>query len=264
MTQMKTLTIGNETYEIVDDKARANVGNPDDLETEDKTSAIAAINELAKKCAEGGGDVDETKVGEIVDERLEEAGLKDFATKDDVKLKADDVLYTDDSRAGSDFGAFKTGDSLQNLTLKEIITRLLNVTVKENVIEKIIREEIPMLSGSSGGLEATGFNVIMMTPEQASAAPAASGFYQITADGVVTESGYQLFTESTGRSNYAIALPEGVTITHVYMWDALTQKWLDYSPVFTETGTTTVDGITYVTYESDDSSSGEVLRFEIE
>ena len=121
-----------------------------------------------------------------------------------------------------------------------------------------------MLSGSSDGLEPTTFSVITLTSEQASAAPTASGFYQITADGVVTESGYQTFTESTGRSNYAIAIPEGTTIKRVYMWDDLTQSWLDYSPVFAKTGTTTVDGHTYVTYESDDSSSGEVLRFEIE
>ena len=215
MTHMKTLTIGGKIYEIVDEKARAN-----------------------------GGNADEKKVGEIVDQRIGEAGL---ATKDEVKLKADDILFTEDYRAGAAVGAFNVGDGLQNLTLREILAKILNATVKENVIEKIVRDEIPMLSGSSDGLEATEFNSISMTPEQASAAPTVSGFYQITTDGVVTESGYQLFTESTGRSNYAIALPEGVTIKRVYMWDDLTQSWLDYSPVLTETGTTTVDGCTYVT-----------------
>lgn len=235
MTQMKTLTIGGKTYEVVDDTARANGG--------------------------GGGSVDETKVGEIVDQRLEESGI---ATKDEVKLKADDILFTDDYRAGAAAGAFNVGESLQNLSLREILAKILNATVKENIIEKIMKDEMPMLSGSSDGLEAAEFNIIAMSPEQVSAAPAASGFYQIADDSGVTKSGYQMFTESTGRSNYAIALPEGVTITHVYMWDELTQSWLDYSPVFTASGTMTVDGYTYVTYESDDSSSGEVLRFEIE
>lgn len=237
MPEMITLTIGGTTYEIVDELARETIKNL---------------------------KVDETRVKEIVEDCLDDAGVEKFATKDEVEAKADDVLFPEDYRVGADFGGFRAGDRLQGLPLKEIIVKLLDATEKENMVEKITSNEIPMLSGSSNGVEATTFSVITLTPEQATVAPTTSGFYQIVADGVVTQSGYQLFTESTGRSNYAIAIPEGATILGVYMWDALTQSWLAYSPVFTKTGTTTDGGYTYEIYESDDSSSGEVLRFEIE
>lgn len=262
MVEMKTLTIGEETYEIVDEKARDNIGPIEDLATTDKTSIVAAINEVAKYG--GGGEVDEAKVVEIVDGRLEEAGLDNFATKDEVKEKADDVLFEADFRVGTAVGAFKVGDKLQNLTLKEIITKILNAAERENMIEKIISNEIPMLSGSSDGLVAMPFSLLTMTSDEAVAAPNSAGFYQIADDGVVKESGYLIFTESTGRKNYAMGIIEGAKIVDIYMWDDLTQRWVDYSPVFTETEKTTVDGYSYAIYESDDSSSGEILRLVIE
>lgn len=262
MVEMKTLTIGGTTYEIADQLARENIGNLEELETSDKTCVIAAINELVRN--DGGDKVDEDKVKEIVDNCLAAVGLESFATKDEVKTKADDILFPDDYRVGTAVGAFGVGDSLQNLPLREIVARLLNATLYVSIIEKIMRDQIPMLSGSSDGLEKTTFSVMTMTPEQAVVAPASSAFYQISEDGVVSESGYQLVTESTGRTNYAMALPEGATIVKVYMWDDLTRSWTDYSPVFTPTGKTTVDGVAYTTYESDDSSSGEVIRIAIE
>ena len=187
MTEMKTLTIGEETYEIVDDKSRNQIGNIEELETSDKTSLVAAINEAIK--SGGGGNVDSSTVERIVEEYLAanppqdgedgkdgddgisptvtvekitgghrvtitdaknttsfdvlngddaSVDVTNFATKDDVKAKADDVLFTEDYRAGADFGAFKAGDSLQNLTIKEIVTRLLNVTEKKDVIQEIL------------------------------------------------------------------------------------------------------------------------------
>lgn len=262
MEVMKTLTSDGTTFEIVDQLARKIIGNLEELETSDKTCVIAAINELVRN--DGGDKVDEAKVKEIVEDCLDTVGLENFATKDEVKVKADDVLFPDDYRVGKAVGAFGVGDSLQNLTLREIIAGILDATLYVSIIEKIMRDEIPMLSGSSDGLEATTFSVMTMTPEQAVAAPASSGFYQISENGVVSESGYQLVTESTGRTNYAMALPEGATIVKVHMWDDLTRSWTDYSPVFTPTGKTTVNGVTYTTYESSDSSSGEVLRFVIE
>lgn len=131
----------------------------------------------------------------------------------------------------------------------------------ETIIDKIISNEIPMLSGSEYGVNATTFAYISFTAEEAATAPTTSGFYQIVNNGVVSESGYQLMTESTGRSNYAIALPEGSTLVDIKMWDG---AWVDYSHVFTETGTTTVGDYTYIIYTSANSSSGEILRFIIE
>lgn len=237
MPEMITLTIGGTTYEIVDEQARETIKNL---------------------------KVDETRVKEIVEDCLDDAGVDQFATKKEVAAKADDVLFPEDYRVGAAFGGFNVGDSLQGMALREIIAKLLDAEIYVSITEKITSNEIPMLSGSADGLEATTFSVITMTPEQAVSAPTAAGFYQIEENGVVTESGYQIFSESTGRQNYAIAIPEGATIISVSIWDELTQKWLPYSPAFTPTGTTTVDGHTYVTYESEDSSSGEVLRFEIE
>lgn len=262
MVEMKTLTIGGTTYEIVDQLARNNIGNLEELETSDKTCVIAAINELVRN--DGGDEVDEAKVKEIVEDCLEAVGLENFATKDEVNTKADDILFPDDYRVGAAVGAFNVGDSLQNLTFREIVVKILNATLYVSIIEKIMLNKIPMLSGSSDGLEKTTFSYMSMTSEQAVVAPTSSAFYQISEDGVVSESGYQLFTESTGRTNYAMALPEGAKIVAIYMWDDLTSSWVSYSPVFTSTGKTTVDGVAYTTYESNDSSSGEVLRIAIE
>lgn len=262
MPEMITLTIGGTTYEIVDELARDRIGNLNELHTDDKTCVIAALNELVRKL--GAIEVDEATVKEIVEDCLDDAGVEKFATKDEVEAKADDVLFPEDYRVGAAFGGFNVGDSLQGMMLREIIAKLLDAELYVSVIEKITGNEIPMLSGSPDSLEKTSYSLITMTAGEAAGAPTASGFYQITENGAVIESGYQLSTESTGRKNYAMALPEGATIISVSMWDALTQSWLPYSPVFTPTGTMTVDGYSYTTYESDDSSSGEVLRIVIE
>lgn len=49
--EMKTLTIGDTTYVIVDEEARESVGDLSDLNTQDKNDLVAAINEVA---ADGG------------------------------------------------------------------------------------------------------------------------------------------------------------------------------------------------------------------
>lgn len=45
--EMKTLTIGDTTYEIVDEVARESVGDLSDLTTQVKTDLVSAINEAA-------------------------------------------------------------------------------------------------------------------------------------------------------------------------------------------------------------------------
>ena len=45
--EMKTLTIGDTTYEIVDEEARESVGDLSDLTTQENTDLVAAINEVA-------------------------------------------------------------------------------------------------------------------------------------------------------------------------------------------------------------------------
>lgn len=58
MNEMKTLTFPGDTEprEIVDAKARAQIGDLNQLETTDKSSLVAAINEAAK--SGGGGSAD--------------------------------------------------------------------------------------------------------------------------------------------------------------------------------------------------------------
>lgn len=62
--EMKTLTIGDTTYEIVDDSARDSVGDLTELTTTAKTDLVSAINEAA----ESGGQVDSVngKTGAVV------------------------------------------------------------------------------------------------------------------------------------------------------------------------------------------------------
>lgn len=217
---------------------------------------------LIRKAVAMGGGLSEDEVRKIVEEYL-----INIATKDEVAAKANDVLFPEYYVVGNDCGAFSAGDSLQNLTLRAIITKILNAKEElppMSIIDFIMLNEIPMLSGSEDGVNATTYAYSVFTSAEAKKAPTSSGFYQIIDGGDVSESGYQLITESTGRSSYAIALVEGATLVDVLMWDEPTSTWVDYLPVFTQTGTTTVDGYTYAIYTSADSSSGETLRFIIE
>lgn len=239
--------------------------------------AIADYDDIEAAIEECGVDVpydtDTKEYGNLIRQAVALASknadidTSNFATKDDLALKADDVLFTENYVVGSEYGAFNVGDSLKNLTLREIIINMLNAT-KEiepiSGIDEIIAKEIPMLSGSEDGLTAMNYAHTQMTSEEAAKAHTANVFYQIVNDGVVSETGYQIITESTGRTNYVMALPEGITLVDVLMWDEPTNKWLDYSPVFTQTGTTTVDGYAYIIYTSADSSSGETLRLIVE
>lgn len=236
--------------------------------------AIADFDSIEKAIEECGVDVphdtDTSEYGNYIRRAVDLAGRNaavdttNFATKDELSLKADDVLFIENIVVGSGYGAFKIGDSLQNMKLREIISKILNVTKVISGIDEIIMNEIPMLSGSEDGVTATIYAYMAFTSEEAAKAPTTSVFYQIVDDGVVSETGYQIITESTGRKNYAIALPEGITIVDVLMWDEPTSTWVDYTPVFIQTGTTTVDGCAYTIYTSADSSSGETLRFIIE
>lgn len=67
MTEMKTLTLNGVTYEIVDGKARAWIGDLALLET-DAPDLVSAINEALQNSS--GGAVDAAEVQRIVDEYL--------------------------------------------------------------------------------------------------------------------------------------------------------------------------------------------------
>lgn len=239
--------------------------------------AIADYDDIEAAIEECGVDVpydtDTKEYGNLIRQAVALASknadidTSNFATKDDLSLKADDVLFTENYVVGSKYGAFNVGDSLKNLTLREIIAKMLNATKEiEPVsgIDEIISKQIPMLSGSEDGLVSVAYAYLQLTSEEAAKAPNTYGFYQIVDDGVVKESGYQIITEATGRRNYVMALPEGITLVDVLMWDESMRAWVDYSPVFTQTGETTVDGYAYIIYTSADSSSGETLRLIVE
>lgn len=66
MTEMRTLTLNGVTYEIVDGKARALIGDFSALES-DASTLVEAINEALRK---SGGEVDPAEVQRIVEEYL--------------------------------------------------------------------------------------------------------------------------------------------------------------------------------------------------
>jgi len=59
MPNMETLTVGGNTYTVVDAGGRAMMGDLSDLDTTDKSSLVAAINEAAQGGG-GGGTSDYT------------------------------------------------------------------------------------------------------------------------------------------------------------------------------------------------------------
>lgn len=217
--------------------------------------------------------------------------LEGYALKSEVEVKADNVLFTTDKYVTTAFGGFIKGESVKDLTIAQLLTKLLGLadeapSVEPDVpsepgnvtVEEVKRYSIPVMQGAVKNGEVTtentasAFNYLELTEAEAEKAPqeAEPGtalLYEIKDNsGNVIEAGYQIYTIASGRgTKYRVALAEGLTITKVEMFDDGTKSWVPYELTFTETGDRlTHDGYSYVLYESSSSSNCEILRFIIE
>lgn len=175
---------------------------------------------------------------------IPEVDTDSFATKDELSVKSDAILFTTDLFVNDPVGSFKIGDSVKGLTIKQILTQILalsptvnpdtpDVPTTESLVETIIEDKIPMYQLDIDGnvIEGSAYAYKEMTTEQASLAPTEECFYQIKdASGEVIESGYQHLSAPTDDMFYLVLLPVGITFgaggntTH-QVWDEGQQIW---------------------------------------
>ena len=199
--------------------------------------------------------------------------------------KANDVLFTDDYRVGTPIGLFAQDDPVQGLTITEIITRILGLTlyvpdVPENVpeatpeyVKEIISDEMHAYtldgSGTDTFIEAeTDSFYKQMTPEESYEKSTENFFYQILDPDTNTllESGYQIKTVEDEEAWLTVAIPSTVTNFHVEQFNQLASgddKWVRV------TGFTLVpnddqplDG--YTVYSADNFDGGITIRIVID
>ena len=200
----------------------------------------------------------------------EHQSLENYVTKDKLELKSDAILFKQDKLVTVAIGNFAVGDSVKDLTIAEIITRILGLTDStspenpdgpQGIIATIIANELPIYSGTdTTGLAANDWNEISLS----TAEHTESGFYSED-----DRNGYQLvFIGNTELDAQTFAIPQGAKIIAAYKYDlGGTNTWLlqETPPSFEwiEAGTTTVevDGATYTydVYEYNVGDMGDAL-----
>ena len=185
----------------------------------------------------------------ITNEELEAKGyltehqsLDNYALKSEVEAKANNILFTTDKFVTKAFGGFTVGESLKDLTIAELLAKLLeladekpvlpDVPVEPNgIVDTIINNKLPMYSINSNGeiVELSYDNIITYTEKAAGVQPTESGFYQVLNDaGEAVESGYQELTAINPDVPYIIAMPAIVdfsAMVTVYTYDTLEGTW---------------------------------------
>lgn len=163
-----------------------------------------------------------------------------------VAEKADEKPFQTAKYVTNAINGFTVGEDISGFTIANLFAKLLGLSdtkpgpvepeipdEPEGVIEEIIANKLPMYSvNADGTLTAMDFAVTSFTPEEATAAPVESGFYQIVENGTVVESGYQDLMIVNDEMYYVVAFPKGVdydTMVKMQTYDDEEQKWLDNS-----------------------------------
>lgn len=185
----------------------------------------------------------------------------------------DDIILNFTEPTVNAIGGVAAGTVISNWSLTKLIqTMFFGSTEPEDVpvTDKIVEQSIPILSGDVDGVTATEFIIAdnatkTVSGQKVDETPSTSCYY-IARDGSgeIVEQGYQILTDDTGRDEYSMALPEGATLTNVYIWDSLTSSWLEFNGTFTPGEIVESNGFTYTIYVSSDSSSSDIYRFVIE
>lgn len=217
--------------------------------------------------------------------------VSNFVTENTVntllETKADNVPFTTNLIVKNPVGGFVSDESVQNMTIAQILTKLLGLELyaepedpeePQSIAEKIIANEISMYSiDSNGELAETSFNLIDGTEE-----PTESGFYTIRdSEGNIIEAGYQDLTIKNDEMYYIIALLNELnynTNVKLQSWDPDEAVWVDSELDLTSDSTvvdtmcneagvdiTHIDKTKYtvwvVTGNSDPLCTGSILRY---
>lgn len=263
----------NERGFITDVSGKADIGHTHSYEDLTDTPVIPSVDGLASE--------------EYVDQAIANIDIPEavdtsrFVTTDSLTAslatKANDVPFADDYRVGTNLGGFVVDESLQGMTVVQILTKLLGLTkyvapeVPEGssaVVEEIITNQDTIYShDENGNLVETEF--VNATWTEAEAAPQMNGvstFYQIVdAEGTVIESGYQEATTYNEEAWLTIALPDYIESFTVKQYDGLRNGWYEVNFVFEKAAEQTIDGyIIWTVPEKYEVMSGSTYRFVIE
>lgn len=182
--------------------------------------------------------------------------VTDESLNDLLSTKADICPFADpespyDPIIKTAVGSFSPEDSVETLSIAEILAKLLGLNKKsvdpdgpeipdepdipdesKSVIETIVTENIPMYSISKdGSLDEIEYNYIGLSnnpdaDNYVEKEPKVSGFYQVKdeASGSIIESGYQELQINNGDVYYIIALPKEIdynTMVTIKAWSSL-------------------------------------------
>jgi hypothetical protein len=159
--------------------------------------------------------------------------LPEFAQKDDLASKADNVVFTKNCYAGAAFGDIAKDESLQGLTLLQIISKMLQVYEMDtnsahkdssDVVANIINNTLPMytLDGQGSLVQVTYDDDYYrrMTMSAFTTKERGNFFYQIVnSEDELVQSGYSLDTVEDSQKWLTFALPNTITDFTLYMYD---------------------------------------------
>lgn len=229
---------------------------------------------------DGKADVNHThSLSDIFD--YQEPDLSNLVTTDQLTIalgsKANDILFTTEMIVGNAIGGFSTGDSVQGMTISELLVKLLGLSTHESssVIDTIITNELPAYTGlSNGDTTATAYQTLDITATAFdSDGNSIVGFYT---NEEKTAAGYQLeLAEQDDGVSATVWIPADATVIAVYQWSTLGNTWSKSDlNNFKEDGTVTqtVNGkeVVYKKYVWDEDYYGGTIystsnwRFEIE
>ena len=252
-----------------------------DLSDYAKKSEIPSIDGLATEDFVRNA-IDNIKLPSVDDPNLVTQEQLDSA----LSTKADDILFTENYVVGlaEDMGSFKAGDSVKNLTLKTILTKLLNLSIIEGPSDDPTEEPVtvdtiePLYYISNDSLEMATISrdASRIITDNTVTEKDAEGIFK-DADGNV---GYQLqYTKISNDPIPKLYLDPKYTLKSVQVFDDSTNKWIDsdymLDPVWTWDESPTLETIningkdvelkvyTYNFDETDEIGSTE-YRFVIE
>ena len=188
--------------------------------------------------------------------------------------KADSKPFTTSKLVGKAVGGFSIGDDVINMTVAEILAKLLglsdgtvNPDEPESLLDYLINNRIPMYSQNAQGVLVT--NPFELTTWDKDAANVqmngVSTFYTITDDtGAITEAGYQTATTYNEEAWLTIALPDKIESFKVMMYDSMRTGWYEVKFEFEKATEQTIDGyIIWTVPEKYEIMSGSTYRFVI-
>lgn len=227
----------------------------------------------------------------LASEQYVDGVVANLVTKEQLSTKADVVVFTENMVVGTPFGEFSAGDSLQGMTISQILTKLLSLTVHNvpevdgelsETVENIATNKIPMYSiNPDGELIESTYDEVQIIPESESiSAPTKNGFYHIVNEaGDVLESGYQHLSCINPDAPYTIAFTKDIdyhTDVTVQVWDVGESAWVEvslplskdyvvFADIFGDTPDNVFPGVDLdnftVWFSEDSGSTGASYRF---